>query len=183
MVPGIAPSADPGKDLKPSAIHSTSTNNISVLQARLFSYPDAARYRLGTNYQQLPTNAPKCPVYSPFERDGASLYSPNYGADPNYVGSSLRPIKHLSSLNPQHEEWVGQVTSFTSEVTDEDFVQARSLWDVLGRTPGQQDHFVNNLSGHLKAAKPEIQAETIGKRNLFRFVSIRLFFFFFFFFC
>ena len=149
-------------------ILSHSTDDNSVLQARLFSYPDAARYRLGTNYQQLPTNAPKSSVYSPFERDGASLYSPNYGSDPNYVGSSLRPLKHLN-LNPQHEEWVGDVTSFASDVTDEDFVQARSLWDVLGRTPGQQDNFITNLSGHLKAAKPEIQSQTIGKELYVRF--------------
>jgi len=35
---------------------------ISVLQARLFSYPDTHRHRLGVNYQQLPVNAPICPV-------------------------------------------------------------------------------------------------------------------------
>jgi catalase len=41
MVPGIEPSADP------------------MLQARMFAYLDAQRYRLGVNYQFLPTNAPK----------------------------------------------------------------------------------------------------------------------------
>ena len=35
---------------------------ISVLQSRLFSYPDTHRHRLGVNYQQLPVNAPICPV-------------------------------------------------------------------------------------------------------------------------
>ena len=163
MVPGIAPSADPSKISNPLRCF-YSTDNNQVLQARLFSYPDAARYRLGTNYQQLPTNAPKSSVYSPFQRDGASLYSPNYGADPNYVGSSLRPTKHLV-LDPEHEKWAGEIAFFTSDVTDEDFVQAKSLWEVLGRTPGQQDNFVRNLSGHLKAAKAEIQAETISKEN------------------
>ena len=131
----------------------------------MFSYPDAARYRLGTNYQQLPTNAPNSAVYSPFQRDGASLYSRNYGADPNYVGSSLRPTRHLV-LDPRHEKWAGEVAFFTSEVTDEDFVQARSLWEVLGRTPGQQENFVRNVSGHLKAAKPEIQAGAIGRGDI-----------------
>jgi len=41
MVPGILPSSD------------------KLLQGRLFSYVDAQRYRLGTNYQQLPINRPK----------------------------------------------------------------------------------------------------------------------------
>lgn len=44
MVPGVEASADP------------------VLQSRLFSYPDTHRHRLGPNYQQLPVNAPLCPV-------------------------------------------------------------------------------------------------------------------------
>src|SRR5690625_2711805 len=35
-----------------------------MLQARLFSYGDAQRYRLGVNHHQMPVNAPKCPVNS-----------------------------------------------------------------------------------------------------------------------
>jgi catalase len=41
-----------------------------MLQGRLFSYGDAQRYRLGINHQQIPVNAPKCPVHS-FHRDGS----------------------------------------------------------------------------------------------------------------
>jgi catalase len=55
-----------------------------VLQARMFSYPDAARYRVGPNYQQLPNNRPVSKVYSPYERDGPSRIDGNYGGDPNY---------------------------------------------------------------------------------------------------
>lgn len=35
---------------------------MKMLQARITSYPDAQRDRLGGNYQQLPVNQPKCPV-------------------------------------------------------------------------------------------------------------------------
>ena len=35
-----------------------------MLQGRLFSYADAQRYRLGTNYPSIPVNAPKCPFNS-----------------------------------------------------------------------------------------------------------------------
>ncbi len=35
-----------------------------MLQARIFSYADAHRYRLGTNYTALPANRPRCP-YTP----------------------------------------------------------------------------------------------------------------------
>src|SRR5882724_2842397 len=40
-----------------------------MLQARLISYPDAHRYRLGVNFEGLPVNKPKCPVHS-YNRDG-----------------------------------------------------------------------------------------------------------------
>ncbi len=40
-----------------------------MLQARVFSYADAHRYRLGTHYEALPVNAPKCPVHH-YHRDG-----------------------------------------------------------------------------------------------------------------
>jgi len=130
----------------------------------MFSYPDAQRYRLGVNYQQLPTNAALSPVYNPLQRDGASNFGGNYGPDPNYVRSSLRPVNYKAfSSDVAHDEWVGKVTNFTTEVTDEDFVQARMLWNVLGKQEGQQDSFIANLGGHLKTALPEVQKETIRK--------------------
>src|SRR5690606_8142026 len=41
-----------------------------MLQARLFSYGDAQRYRLGVNHHQIPVNRPRCPFHS-YHRDGA----------------------------------------------------------------------------------------------------------------
>ncbi len=38
-------------------LHSYSDDKL--LQARLFSYPDTQRYRLGGNYLMLPVNAPR----------------------------------------------------------------------------------------------------------------------------
>ena len=40
-----------------------------LLQGRTFSYSDTQRYRVGTNYLQLPINAPKTPVATN-QRDG-----------------------------------------------------------------------------------------------------------------
>ena len=41
-----------------------------MLLARLFSYADAHRARLGVNYKQIPVNQPKVPVHS-YSKDGA----------------------------------------------------------------------------------------------------------------
>jgi catalase len=141
MVPGVEPSADP------------------VLQARLFSYPDTHRHRLGVNYQQIPVNAP-LRAFNPFQRDGAMAVNGNYGANPNYPSSyrqlTYKPVKASNS----HEKWAGAAVSFLFEVTDEDYVQAKGLWDVLGRQPGQQDNFIGNVAGHLAAAKEDTRKRT-----------------------
>ncbi|KAK5989051.1 Catalase [Cladobotryum mycophilum] len=159
IVPGIAPSADPGGV------------NLVVLQARMFAYPDAARYRLGVNYQFLPTNRSQAPVYSPFQRDGFMNFTENYGDDPNYVGSMLRPTAFkpagnagqgfkLTSTFTEHEKWVGEVTNYTTEVGPEDFEQATAFWEVLGRQPGQQDNFVGNVAEHISGTtSPELRTK------------------------
>jgi len=139
----------------------------------MFAYPDAARYRLGVNYQQLPCNSPVSEVYTPYQRDGAFRYHTNYGGDPNYVRSSLKPINFKGQVGANgqapggHEEWVGRVAAYTSEVTDEDFVQATALWDVLGKA-GEQDDFVYNVAVHLRNALPQVQQVTFGELTLVR---------------
>jgi catalase len=58
-----------------------------MLQGRVFAYADAHRYRVGTNHQQLPVNAPLSPVNS-YQRDGAMAFGSNGGATPNYEPNS-----------------------------------------------------------------------------------------------
>ena len=94
VVPGIEPSAD------------------SVLQSRLFSYPDTHRHRLGTNYQQLPINAPRTKYRcANFQRDGAMAFF-NQGARPNYL-SSIDPI-HIQDrtldVDKVHGHFIGQAS-------------------------------------------------------------------------
>jgi catalase len=59
-----------------------------MLQARLISYPDAHRYRLGVNFESLPVNAPKCPVHT-YNRDGSMRFDENGGSGPNYEPNSF----------------------------------------------------------------------------------------------
>ncbi len=70
MVPGIGPSPD------------------RMLLGRMFSYPDAHRYRIGTNYLQLPVNAPHAEVHS-YNKDGSMRYRHN-GDRPVYAPSDER---------------------------------------------------------------------------------------------
>jgi len=140
MIPGIAPSAD------------------LMLHARMFSYPDAARYRIGPNYQQLPCNAAKN-VYSPYQRDGPMRVDGNYGADPDYVRSSFRKIR-TGPADVAHSEWVGKVQAYSSDVEDIDWEQPRILWELFKKN-GEDEVFIQNLSGHVNKALPEVQKGTI----------------------
>lgn len=63
-----------------------------MLQGRLLSYPDAHRYRLGGNYEQIPVN--KCPyAVNNYERDGLMRVDDNGGSNPNYYPNSFDNIK------------------------------------------------------------------------------------------
>ncbi len=59
-----------------------------MLQARLFAYADAQRYRLGVNHHQIPVNAARCPVHSN-HRDGAMRVDGNYGSNIHYEPNSF----------------------------------------------------------------------------------------------
>ena len=114
----------------------------------MFAYPDAARYRVGPNYQQLPCNA---------------AHNGNYGGDPNYVNSSVVPVqtKDVPEEDKAHDTWAGTVTAFSSTVTDDDFIQPRMFWqDTLANQPGQQDNFVGNAAAFIS----EVEFEDIRKK-------------------
>jgi catalase len=166
MVPGFAPSADP------------------MLQARMFAYPDAARYRLGANYQFLPTNATKSGIWNPMQRDGAMNFTSNYGGEPNYVNSRISKMEykgHASiamredeagakskvlevtplSQESDYLEYESHATTFTTEVTDEDFVQPRALWAVMGKQDGAQARFVDNVAAHVAEVEQQWLREDV----------------------
>ncbi|KAI2638418.1 catalase-domain-containing protein [Xylaria nigripes] len=129
LVPGIEPSADP------------------VLQSRLFSYTDTHRHRVGTNYQQLPVNAPRTKYQlGNFQRDGPmAIY--NQGARPNYL-SSIQPIqleRHKVDRDTAHDQFIGQAVTFLSEIRPEDFVAPRVLWRKVFDERARQ-RFIRNVA-------------------------------------
>lgn len=76
-----------------------------MLQGRLFSYGDAARYRLGVNHHQIPVNAPRG-VKNPhsFHRDGAMRVDGNQGSELHYEPNSYGNWKEdFSQMEPIQE--------------------------------------------------------------------------------
>ncbi len=116
-----------------------------MLQARVFSYADAHRYRLGTHYEALPVNAPKCPVHH-YHKDGAMRFmapstgNPDAYYEPNSFGgvtqdpSVAEPPLKVSGVAARHDHRAG---------TD-DFAQPRALFALFDA--GEKARLFSNIA-------------------------------------
>jgi catalase len=77
-----------------------------MLQGRTFSYSDTQRYRVGTNYLQLPINAPRTHVASN-QRDGQMAYkvdaAQGQNTHVNYEPSSLNGLREAPKAGKDYE--------------------------------------------------------------------------------
>jgi catalase len=115
-----------------------------MLQARLTNYADAQRYRLGTNYQQIPVNAARCPVHSN-HRDGIGRVDGNYGRLPHYEPNSF----HQWQEQPQYREpplkISGNADHWDFRKDDADYYkQPGDLFRLM--TPAQQQVLFDNTA-------------------------------------
>jgi len=152
LVPGIQPSEDP------------------MLQARMFAYPDAQRYRLGVNYQQIPVNQSKY-AFNPLLRDGAATVNGNYGSLPGYVTNSHpMTFAERSERALEHNTWIAKVSTepFVA-ISEVDYIFPRTFWTHLNdpQYPGWQQKMIRNLSKSVASARKEIREKVY---NTFRLV-------------
>ncbi len=142
IVPGIAYSPD------------------KMLQARVFSYADAHRYRLGTHYETLPVNAPKCPVHH-YHRDGTmnsfggiktgnpdAYYEPNSFNGPIEDPSAKEPPLKISGDADRYPQKNGQ----GQEV--DDFTQPRALFELFDND--QRSRLFKNIAAAMDGIPDEI---------------------------
>jgi catalase len=132
LVPGIGPSPD------------------KMLLARLFSYADAHRARMGVNYKQIPVNQPRVPVHS-YSKDG--LMRVQNVSDPVYAPNSKGGPKADPAQYPQLEVWAASGefvhAAYTKRKDDDDFGQGGTLVRKV-MDNAQRDRLVSNVVGHLK---------------------------------
>ena len=126
-----------------------------MLQARLMSYADAHRYRVGTNYQQLPVNRPKCPVMH-YQRDGA-MSTGLGGAATNYHPNSDNAAPKADPVYAEPPLHLGDVSvdRYNSRVDHDDFSQAGNLYRLF--SDEQKDRLTTAIAGALGGAREEIQ--------------------------
>jgi len=139
-----------------------------MLQARLFAYPDAHRYRLGVNHQQLDVNRPRCPVNN-YQRDGFMaqnhLSTPEHITRANFYPNNQddlpKPDPRVSEppMPILEDAWVRAY-----DTRDEDnFSQAGSLFRLMNAA--QKKLLVTNIANGLSHATKQVQKIMLGYFN------------------
>jgi catalase len=133
----------PGTDISPD----------KMLMARVFSYPDAQRYRVGTNYNQIPVNAPHAAPVHNYSQDGSQRHNFNAPSVPNYAPNSFGgpvadPVRALEGSWEADGALVR--TAATLHPEDSDFGQAGSLYREVFDDAAKA-RFVETLTGQGKA--------------------------------
>ncbi len=129
-----------------------------MLQARLFSYGDAQRYRLGVNHHQIPVNAPKCPFHS-YHRDGAMRVDGNLGRitgnEPNTRGEwQDQPDYREPPLSIE-----GAADHWNHRVDTDYFSQPGNLFRLMD--DGQKQALFDNTARAISGASKDVQERHI----------------------
>lgn len=119
-----------------------------MLQARIFAYADAHRYRIGTHYEALPVNAPKCPVHH-YHKDGAlrfqdnnTRYSDAYYEPNSFAGPTESPAYAEPAL-----PLVGDADRYDRHQDPDDFSQPRKLFHLF--EPEQKRRLYANIAASM----------------------------------
>lgn len=125
-----------------------------MLQARVFSYADAHRYRLGTHYEALPVNAPKSPVQH-YHKDGSMKFaSANTNVDAYYEPNSFNgPVEDPSFAEPPLKI-SGDADRYNHRVGNDDYSQPRALFNLFD--DGQKSRLFSNIAAGMQGVPQEI---------------------------
>lgn len=124
-----------------------------MLQGRVFAYADAHRYRVGTNHQHLPVNAPRCTVNS-YQRDG-SMATGSYGSAPNYEPNSYGDAPKQS---PRHAEPAlalnGSADRYDHREDNDYYSHAGALFRLMNEQ--QKALLISNIAGAMAGVSEDV---------------------------
>jgi catalase len=126
-----------------------------MLQARIFSYADAHRYRLGTHYEALPVNAPKCPVHH-YHKDGPMRFFENFAQNPDayYEPNSFGGPKQDERTAEPPLKISGDADRYDHRAGNDDYTQPGNLFRLM--TPDQQQRLFGNIAAAMQGVPEEI---------------------------
>ena len=126
-----------------------------MLQARIFSYADAHRYRLGTHYEALPVNAPKCPVHH-YHKDGPMRFFRNDSGAPDayYEPNSFGGPAQDDRLREPPLRISGDAGRYDHREGNDDYTQPRALFRLFD--DAQKQRLFANIAEAMQGVPAEI---------------------------
>ncbi|HRN00044.1 MAG TPA: catalase [Aliarcobacter cryaerophilus] len=124
-----------------------------MLQARIFSYPDAQRYRVGTHYEMLPVNRPIVEVNT-YNLDGSMNFDIKEPTKAFYEPNSFDgPVEDKSYLEPDLA--VGDIAKrYDHRVGNDDFSQPRALFLLMNSS--QKEQLFSNIKDAMAGVPRDI---------------------------
>lgn len=147
-----------------------------MLQARIFSYADAHRYRVGINHHQLPVNQPRCPV-STYHADG-TMRMKGHAHEAYYEPNSFDgPVQDERFAEPPLKI-MGDAARYNHRDGNDDYRQPGDLFrlmddeqkkqlfhNIKAAMDGVPENIIRRQLGHFEKADPAYArgvAEAIG---------------------
>lgn len=131
-----------------------------MLQARLFSYGDAQRYRLGVNFNQIPVNAPRCPFHS-YHRDGAMRVDGNQGGTLGYAPNSRGEWADQPALAEPPLALDGDARRYDHTVDDDHYAQAGALFRLMH--PDERQRLFDNTARSMGDASLDVRQRHVAR--------------------
>jgi len=131
-----------------------------MLQARIFAYADAHRYRLGVNFERLPINRPRAAEVNNYQRDGHMRFDDNDGASVNYEPNSFGGPKEDPSYKEPPLKISGDADWYEQKRgVDDDYVQPGNLFRLM--PSDEQRRLIENIVASLKKVPKDIQKKMV----------------------
>jgi catalase len=132
-----------------------------MLQARVFSYADAHRYRLGTHYEALPVNAPRSPVHH-YHKDGPMRFFDNNTKNPDayYEPNSFNGPKEDKRFAEPPLPLHGDADRYNHRDGNDDYTQPGNLFRLF--TAEQKERLFGNIAAAMQGVPEQIKRRQIA---------------------
>jgi catalase len=130
-----------------------------MLQARIFSYADSHRYRVGTWYEKLPVNAPKSHVAT-YNMDGPMRFDAPKGTDAFYEPNSFDGPKQVPSVAEPPLKISGDANRYNHRDGNDDYTQPGNLFRLM--SPDQKKQLFQNIAEAMQGVPQNIVERQLG---------------------
>lgn len=130
-----------------------------MLQARIFSYADAHRYRIGTHYEMLPINRPLTPVNT-YHMDGSMRFDAPGGSDAYYEPNTFNGPEQDEAFREPPLTISGDADRYNHRDGNDDYSQPGNLFRLMNKEQKQQ--LFANLADALDGVPAKIIKKQLG---------------------